>query len=916
MKHISPILASIALLASLGAVAQNTPRMPMPVPGINVQQLYMAHQKKANDMAKKSDRIYIPTTPGVRVMSQAETARAEAKTKETVKKTLITKMEMTSDNGRREYCNVTYNEYGHFKTLDYGTYKMLYDYEYGYGNHWTKKTVTRVDGNYSIVESKEERTLDNQGRVTSIKRYEQADEKLALASEEAYEYTHNAGGMLVKKMEYNTYDGSVNSGLIRQWFAPTKSYVEAEWHNYSEKLELNIGADYYEVKCYEATYPDHDNYVLTRTERHYYTADGKECGNELTKYNNGKIESKEGSKTEYQYNTPEKGYTTTITNRIDENGMWTKAKKTIATDNYNDPLIPFSGSRSMKRYLYNSYDNSWALKNSCTKEWTEQGYLKQVDVDIEYEYKTGTYYYMYDDKGEKIGYVYPFDNGSYVVEVGENTDESNDIYTYFYTFYDKKGNITRQIKSVEKNNRKDKYTNTEPTYTFYELKNGTWQKLSDKISIGDGNNHIEATLNEKGWLTESREYKDGKVYKRNLYEYTASGYTETSYCILGGQLNKNSLTSVSKDAKGTYTYVHYTYDAMGNVTWARKYVTYANGIQDEYNWDDDRRDFGNAHTSATDLVSTDDQGVTTTIQRVLDPNTNTVVETEKYEEYNTYNRHWSARYTKEDGKWVGTYKEETITSDYISFKVNPLQDPLKANDEYFSYTDDGDKDLLYTMVPLTILYYWNNGEWKIKSKSGREYLVDDNKYIEKEIDIRSKENGYYSERTIVSETTRDANYNIVESNTTQTEITKEPQYDEATESMVVKTSKHNVHEAPDYYTYDSEQRLTKKVSENYDTDYLAKVPQRNLTGRETTVYYYAEMDVVVGIDNVGTNNARPMFAVSGRNISLVNAAPTAMSLYTIDGQLVATSTNGQLTAPANGMYIVKSNGMKAKVVVK
>lgn len=916
MKHISPILASIALLASLGAVAQTSPRMPMPVPGINVQQLYMAHQKKANDMTKKSDRIYIPTTPGVRVMSQAETARAEAKTKETVKKTLITKMEMTSDNGRREYCNVTYNEYGHFKTLDYGTYKMQYDYEYGYGNHWTKKTVTRVDGNYSTVESKEERTLDNQGRVISIKRYEQADEKMVLASEEAYEYTHNADGMLVKQMVYNIYDGSVNSGLIRQWFAPTKSYVEAEWHNYSEKLELSIGADYYEVKCYEVTYPDYDNYVLTRTERHYYTADGKECGSELTRYNNGKVESKEGSKTEYQYNTPEKGYTTTITNRIDENGMWTKAKKTIATDNYNDPLIPFSGSRSMKRYLYNSYDNSWALKNSCTKEWTEQGYLKQVDVDIEYEYKTGTYYYMYDDKGEKIGYVYPFDNGSYVVEVGENTDESNDIYTYFYTFYDKKGNITRQIKSVEKNNRKDKYTNTESTYTFYELKNGTWQKLSDKISIGDGNNHIEATLNEKGWLTESREYKDGKVYKRNLYEYTASGYTETSYCILGGQLNKNSLTSVSKDAKGTYTYVHYTYDAMGNVTWARKYVTYANGIQDEYNWDDDRRDFGNAHTSATDLVSTDDQGVTTTIQRVLDPNTNTVVETEKYEEYNTYNRHWSARYTKEDGKWVGTYKEETITSDYISFKVNPLQDPLKANDEYFSYTDDGDKDLLYTMVPLTILYYWNNGEWKIKSKSGREYLVDDNKYIEKEIDIRSKENGYYSERTIVSETTRDANYNIVESNTTQTEITKEPQYDEATESMVVKTSKHNVHEAPDYYTYDSEQRLTKKVSENYDTDYLAKVPQRNLTGRETTVYYYAEMDVVVGIDNVGTNNARPMFAVSGRNISLVNAAPTAMSLYTIDGQLVATSTNGQLTAPANGMYIVKSNGMKAKVVVK
>ena len=888
MKHISPVLASIALLASLGAVAQTTPRV----------------------------RMFIPTTPGVRVMSQAETARAKAKTDDTVKKTLITKMEMTSDNGRREYCNVTYNERGHFKTLDYGTYKMQYDYEYGYGSHWTKKTVTRVETSRSIVESKEERTLDNQGRVMSIKRYELADEKMALASEEVYEYNHNTNGMLVKQVEYNTYDGTAHHTLLRQWFAPTKSYVEAEWYGEDKKMEIVIGDDNYEIKVYESSYPDYDKYVIATTERRYYTADGKECGYESAAYTNGANPKKEGWKKEFQYNTPEKGYTTTITDRIDEDGMWTKAEKTEATDNYDDPLIPFSGSRSMKRYLYNSNNNSWTLKSSCTKEWTEQGYLKQVEVDNEYEDETGTYYYMYDNKGEKIGYVYPFDDGSYVVEVEEDTDESKEIYTCFYTFYDKKGNITRQIKSVKKNNRKNEPTNTEPAYTFYELKNGTWQKFSDKISIGDGDNHLEATLNEKGWLTESKEYKDGKVYKRHLYEYTASGYTETSYLILGGQLNKYSFTSVSKDAKGTYTYVHYIYDAMGNVTWARKYVTYANGIQDEYNWDDDRRDFGNAHTSATDLVSTDDQGVTTTIQRVLDPETNTVVETEKYEEYNTYNRHWSARYTKEDGKWVGTYKQENITPDYVSFKVNPLQEPLKANDEYFSYTDDGDKDLDRTMVPLTILYYWNNGEWKIMSKSGIEYSVDGDKYIEKQISIRNDENGYYSETTVVFETTRDANYNIVESNTTQTEITKEPQYDEATEGMVVKTSKHNVHEAPHYYTYDSGQRLTKEVIETYDTDYLAKVPQRNLTIRETTIYYYAEMDVVVGIDNVGTNNARPMFAVSGRNISLVNAAPTAMSLYTIDGQLVATSTNGQLAAPANGMYIVKAGGMKAKVVVK
>ena len=53
MKHISPILASIALLASLGALAQTTPRIPMPVPGINVQQLYINSSLKFEIMAKQ-----------------------------------------------------------------------------------------------------------------------------------------------------------------------------------------------------------------------------------------------------------------------------------------------------------------------------------------------------------------------------------------------------------------------------------------------------------------------------------------------------------------------------------------------------------------------------------------------------------------------------------------------------------------------------------------------------------------------------------------------------------------------------------------------------------------------------------------------------------------------------------------------
>ena len=59
--------------------------------------------------------------------------------------------------------------------------------------------------------------------------------------------------------------------------------------------------------------------------------------------------------------------------------------------------------------------------------------------------------------------------------------------------------------------------------------------MADSIwqdSIGDGDNHLEATLNEKGWVTESIEYENGTINNRSVYEYSPSGYTETSHCIL------------------------------------------------------------------------------------------------------------------------------------------------------------------------------------------------------------------------------------------------------------------------------------------------------------------------------------------------------------------------------------------------
>lgn len=901
MKHIYPILASITLLASIDSMAQSTLRMPKPVHEVKVQ--------------------HCTTTkiPGVRLLTQAELARAAAETQEMVKKMLVTKIETSNSYGENVTCTVTYNNYGHFKTLDYGSYKMQYDYVYGYGNHWTAKTVTMVGEGFTEVKSKEIRTLDEQGRVTSIKLYEPNNDKLMLKSEKAYEYAHNAGGMLVKNIIYRDYDGSVDRVLLRKWFDKAKTYVEVEYNGNYEKKDINIGSDYYEINNYNYNSTD---FELESSTRYFYTSDGIACGELNKTYSNGETISQSGWKEEYLHNTPQKGYTTVVYYRLDQNSNyeWKKEEKREKTDNYDDPLIPStSGFRSYKYYSYDDTNEQWTLSEEFTKEWTPQGYLKEAETYInEYGNNTDISYTMYSDNGEEtVGSVFPFKNGAYVVN-NEEDEKVNGNWIEYYTFYDATGKQTRKIKK-EYTDHYGSYTAFEPRSHYYELKNGTWQKLTGKLSIGDCENRLELTFNEQGKLSEWTEYEGGNIEERYVYEYTASSYTETHYEKDGnGGLQKSYTTNVTRDDSGNITCMEYEYEGSDTKFIVDKYITYTNGKFETYTWDDTQNVFRLSSVSANDLVYTDDQGVETTIQRQYDSEKNAIIETYKHETYKDDKHYWDAYYNKVDGKWVGQNKNEEVYSSVPVFKTNTLQEPLTANDEYFSYTDNNDNtvDVLQESVSVNNTYYWKDDKWNIEKKYGREYILDGDKLTEKQYDIYDG-NGNYHENVYTTETTRNADNNIIECRNTETYIVKEPDYDNGNDGSTLKTTQNTLQETIKTYTYDSEQRITKEVNEKYETDNTAQTPQRVLTEQETVVYYYGEVDVMNAIDKVNTNAIRPTFAVSGRNISLIAASSaTEMSLYSLDGQLIATSTNGQLTAPTNGLYIVKAGSKKAKIIVK
>lgn len=224
----------MAMFCLADATAQQTNLRPkMPLPGIDMSQTHSKrHADTKKQQAEKPQALYARGC-NVRIVKPQQTAsllKAEAMTK----KTLLTGMETIYEDAEeptqsyRKNGTVTYNKYGHFQTIDYGSHKEQYDYVYGMGNHWTKKTVSRIENSQTFITYQELRTLDTQGRVLTIKEYKDYSysnddtviHELILTREREYDYAHNSNGVLVKNVEYDTNEVSMAMSFL---YYPRKS---------------------------------------------------------------------------------------------------------------------------------------------------------------------------------------------------------------------------------------------------------------------------------------------------------------------------------------------------------------------------------------------------------------------------------------------------------------------------------------------------------------------------------------------------------------------------------------------------------------------------------------------------------------------------------------------------------------------
>lgn len=909
MRRLFYFLFMVALCVADAAAQQSNRRLKMPVPGVGVRQMY-GNTRHLHAPEREPLRLHqsMPGRCNIRIVKPGQQTTAPRKVEQMVKKTLLTGWEEVYENlypdvyTNRQTGKVTYDKYGHFQTVDFGEYKYVYDYEYGIGGRWTKKTVTMIDNGSARIESKEERTLDDQGRVLTIRRYEgnhgyDENYELVLAEEEEYDYAHDPKGVLVKHVDYDTWEPSrVEEQLLRKWFEPLQAYVECKKY-YGDFMELSVEATKYIVKSYSYNYETKAYDELSDLKEYYFTEDGRDAGWYHVHYINGDVESKGGEKYLYTDNAPQAGYTTKVTQGIgDVDGFdvfadWTYTTKEEYSDNYDDPLIPGSGNRYMKKYNYDTDTRSWTLVESVSKEWAPQGYLKETYQYYGEDYdRTTVEIWMYDGNGEKIGNVYEFSDGGYVVETDE-WNESNASETNFYNYYDKSGKLIRQLKVVAND---EKTSATMGDVTTYELKNGTWTLVTGVIKIGDAAGHIEAEFDSKGRVIRSDEYDTGnQLAERSLYTYTDNGYTEEEYELLDGKLYKTSVSGISLDAYGTLSdwYIYYYLD--GYAMMGYKQETYANGKHVTYSYNTETGQFVYSDSFVSSYYDVAPDGTQTTIYRELDADGN-IIETEKRIYKSTDGYDLSERYVKQDGKWVGKEKTEGFTVRRPSFYVNPVPDPLECNDEYF-FPDDDD-DAYMPEVGCYINYMWENDAWKVLEGRNRAYVLDGNTLTTTyTYTDYNKYDGCSRKQTDITVQTCDDNRNLVAQTNYYETVRTEG------EDKSYHASKHEY-----TYEYNSEQLLTGTSSSDYMDETGNGMVQYS---RTTKTYVYSPIDVV-GIKSA-TSNGTVRFNLDGRTLS---ATSGTLSVYAPDGTLVAEGT--RLTLPSSGIYIVVTGNSRSKIVVR
>lgn len=823
--------------------------------------------------------------------------------------TLLVKKYGVTRNGEQDgYTSVTYDEYGHRKTMEkfdgYGDMEESYKYEYKYNtdfNVWTEKYVERKEGNEGTFSpyEKEMREISANGylmrRVIYGTTYNDSYEEIFAVKEDTkYDYAHSFtddnGNKTWGHVVESTYDfGGAKEKY--QWFEPARDYVLSErTYNGVVNTSTTFGTDSYT----ETSYADYGSGMQKNGEETYYFHAGEEVGYKQISYDPYGGVYYFGNYHELKENTPSAGWTTETSYSVDET---------------TGEFVP-EYKRELKGREEFGYDYEVVEYSYSNGEWEKRRAQSGQNIgnDLYKEtYDNQVVYYKSDDEYGGVGQVFMNADGSYIASfMGWDVDGgSYVVFSYYDASHNKLRDVKRLSGDITVGDSEGSY------YVFYIKKDGEWvlmDEYEETLSQGSTVQRTVYGFNDDGTpayiniyqKTPSVNNGEEVLVQQDKYVYADNGYKVEYWIVyrLGGSI-KMGLESVKEYyllADGTYQESDIEYDDFdASVISYGTRVEEKDGIERHYTYRDGGWVLDNTYCNPLEYVT--DDGVKVTINRYMDSENN-IVNTTKVESKdvvldNGTEYRMSAEYSWDEsaGAWRGDRKSENKEVS-IPFGYWENADPLAYDDEYLTYDEPGRR---YNEVYLYAdnEYEWDEAtsDWKCTRSSDFDFTLSDANTLTYTKTSQDEYGKSVETRTIKCDAQRKLTGESVINETYSIE-----------DGAQVLSDKR---ETTDTYTYNRYGYLETRTT----------VEKYNDGDAETTVYKYEYEDasilVPTDVDNIEGDAAG--VRVSGRTVTVDGGAQ--VTLYDMSGRTVA-SGRGSVVAPAAGMYIARTHKSNVKVLVK
>ena len=805
--------------------------------------------------------------------------------KEESKAVLINDKGTSTSSGYREYI---YDKNGWpVKQTQDGEDYYYYDFElnsagyatkvatYNLNNAGEKHYESRIDYAYNADNKVEKKTIYALAYPDGVAFGDYDKMILKPKTEYFYEYDSDPEGFLCERREYDITNDRLSYIDKSVWLKDANCYIGHSSIKQRDYEQISLDYDPAQLLFTEKFYKkDKNNHIYLYQHNLYsFYNDGKTKETLYQQYDeDGNLYYVSGNKFDVTKDAATNMFTVVTYSPQIENGAVSYIRsyeyKASANLYYGLPLTYENGNRyySVTYPNEDTTESTWLAPNILLIRGTNE-------MSITYT----------NDKGNKEKKnLEKSPDGTYTAYFNVNTAD-NDNCDKIFVYDEQKEKVVRMIRI----NRKGlEYSNNYYTCLLEEKVGEGWKPFINN-SVCQGNYLL--TTDEQGRVKESRIYQsDGACYEYYQLTYGEKNCTSTLIHINDDNTTWKDFTDEYVVDGNITTNITYRYDSDQT-----KYP-YTKDVEEKLNNGKDTKDLSYKYDRNTNQWNFD-KGTIYTYEDMADgfvkqinykvmadgsqvPYSKDVYKTLP-EGLDAYFYHWDS----DQNDWVGKSGYSKWNYPEATFKYNTVRDnlfrhfdPISTND-YLSKVTQCDRSEMI----MNRKYIWDAAtkSWKTKIEKGYELSENGKQLTYKDMKINDEgvtENDIWSTWKINDKGL------LLEKNTYY--YVKDESYPgEETTSET--------------YQYDDYDNLLCETSYNKNSYYQ---------NERSTTYIYGQIATGIGQATVGG------LSINGRTFILNGAQ---LALYNTAGQCVATGI-GQVTAPAPGVYVLKSGRMSWKMMMK